>query len=136
MRILFTVVVGTLSALAQVTPQSDDWPVYGRDPGGTRFSPLDQINTSNVSRLRRAWTYHTGERGRSFESSPIVVDHVMYLSTQNQKVVALEPETGNEIWKYDPKSNSRESRGVTYWPGDKLTRPRILFGTGDGRLIA
>ena len=60
----------------------------------------------------------------------------MYLTTQNQKVVALEPETGNEIWKYDPKSNSRESRGVTYWPGDKLTRPRILFGTGDGRLIA
>src|SRR3954447_24749498 len=101
----------TLARHAQRTPQNGDWPVYGRDPGGTRFSPLDQINTSNVSRLKRAWTYHTGERGRSLESSPIVVDHVMYLATQNQKVVALEPETGNEIWRYDPKSNSRELRG-------------------------
>src|SRR5262249_20696623 len=83
-----------------------------------------------------AWVYHTNERGRAFETTPIVVDKILYFSTQNQTIVALQPETGKEIWKYDPKSNGREHRGVSYWPGDQQTPPRILFGTGDGRLIA
>jgi quinoprotein glucose dehydrogenase len=60
----------------------------------------------------------------------------MYFSTQTQKIVAAEPETGKEIWKFDPKSRARELRGVSYWPGDKQTPPRILFGTADGRLMA
>jgi quinoprotein glucose dehydrogenase len=115
--------------------QTGDWPVYGHDPGGTRFSPLAQINASNVAKLQRAWTYHTGDRG-SFETTPIVVDHVMYFTTPMQKIVAVEPETGKEIWKFDPKSRARELRGVSYWPGDRQTRPRIIFGTADGRLIA
>ena len=62
--------------------------------------------------------------------------YVLYFATKNQNIVALEPETGKEIWKYDPKSNGREIRGVTYWPGESEHAPRILFGTGDGRLIA
>jgi glucose dehydrogenase/cytochrome c5 len=123
---------------SQVTPQKGDWPEYGRDSGGARFSPLTQINTTNVDHLDRAWTYHTGENGRSFEATPILINNVLYFSTQKHNVVALNPETGKEIWKYDIKStaNLRESRGVAYWPGDKQTPPRILFGTGDGRLIA
>jgi glucose dehydrogenase len=125
-----------LPALPQAIPQKGDWPAYGRDPGGRRYSPLDQINTANVAQLQHAWTYHTGERGRAFEVTPIVVDGILYLATQNQKIVALEPETGKEIWKYDPKSNAREIRGVGYWPGEKQIPARILFGTGDGRLIA
>src|ERR1051325_10614085 len=83
--------------------QPTEWPFYGHDPGGARYSPLKQITPANVGRLRRAWVYHTGEMG-NFETTPIVVDHVMYFSTQAQKIVAVEPETGNEIWKYDPKS--------------------------------
>jgi glucose dehydrogenase len=129
-----------LGALAPAFPQpilqSGDWPAYGRDPGGIRYSPLDQINTKNVARLQRAWTYHTRERGRSFESTPIVVDNVMYLSTHTQKVIALDPETGGEIWAYDAKAPGRENRGVSYWPGDRQNSARILMGTGDGRLIA
>src|SRR5215813_10297886 len=119
------------SVLSQPIPHQGDWPVYGRDPGGTRYSTLDQINVNNVSMLRRAWTYHTGERGRAFETTPIVIDNVLYFSTQNQKIVALDADTGKEIWKYDPKSNSREHRGVAYWPGDSRTPPRIMLGTGD-----
>jgi quinoprotein glucose dehydrogenase len=115
--------------------QTTGWPAYGHDPGGARYSPLTQINAQNVSTLRRAWTYHTGDSG-SFETTPIVADHVMYFSTQTQKIVAAEPETGKEIWKFDPKSRARELRGVGYWPGDKQTPPRILFGTSDGRLMA
>jgi quinoprotein glucose dehydrogenase len=123
---------------SQVAPQIGDWPEYGRDPGGSRYSPLTQINTTNVDHLDRAWTYHTGESGRSFEATPILVNNVLYFSTQKHNVVALNPETGAEIWKYDIKATTalRESRGVAYWPGDKQTPPRILFGTGDGRLIA
>ena len=138
MRLLLAFVTAgaLLPVFPQVIPQKDDWPAYGRDPGGTRYSPLAQINTANVTRLQRAWTYHTGEKGRSFEATPILVDNVLYFSTQNQNIVALVPETGKEIWRYNPKSNGREHRGVSYWPGDRQNPPRILFGTGDGRLIA
>jgi glucose dehydrogenase len=130
-------IVGTAArAFSQAVPKNGDWPSYGRDPGGARYSPLAQINTGNVSRLRRAWTYHTGEQGRSLETTPILVDNVLYLSTQNQNVVALNPETGREIWRYATRSNMRESRGVSYWPGDRRSSPQILFGTSDGRLIA
>src|ERR1051325_1051552 len=126
-------VVMSLAWLAAA--QGNEWPFYGHDPGGARFSPLKQITVENVGKLRRAWTYHTGDRG-NFESTPIVVDHVMYVSTQQGKIVALEPETGKEIWKFDPHSRQRELRGVAYWPGDQQTPPRIVFGTEDGRLIA
>jgi glucose dehydrogenase len=123
------------ASAAAALAQTNEWPAYGHDAGGARYSPLTQINAKNVTALRRAWTYHTGDTG-NFETTPIVADHVMYFSTQSQKIVAVEPETGKEIWKFDPKSKARELRGVTYWPGSKETAPRILFGTSDGRLIA
>jgi glucose dehydrogenase len=138
MRRIVTIVVASAWAFAfsQITPQKGDWPVYGHDAGGTRYSPLKQINTANVSRLQRAWTYHTGEKGRSLESTPIFVNDTLYLSTQNQNVVALDAVTGKEIWKYtNPNPRSSESRGVAYWPGEKPIPPRILFGTGNGQLI-
>src|SRR3974390_677721 len=80
-----------------------DWPVYGHDPGGMRYSPLKQIAAANVGKLRRAWTYHTGETGHQLETTPIVVGGKMSLSTQMGRIVALEPETGKEVWSYDPK---------------------------------
>jgi len=126
-----------LGSVVRALSGQTDWPVYGHDPGGMRYSTLAQIDTTNVARLAPAWTYHTGEKGRQFESTPIVIGNVMYFSTQLQRIVALDSETGREIWKYDPKvQNPRDHRGVSYWPGDKQTPPRILFGTGDGRLIA
>ncbi|MEO8593779.1 MAG: PQQ-binding-like beta-propeller repeat protein [Candidatus Solibacter sp.] len=115
----------------------NDWPTYGHDPGGMRYSPLTKIDQNNVAKLRRAWTYHTGDAGNQFETTPIVAGNRMYLSTQTARVVALEPETGKELWSYDPKvQRPREHRGVSYWPGDRNTPARILLGTGDGRLIA
>jgi len=123
-------------ARSQAPSRDGDWPAFGRDPGGSRFSPLDQIDTGNVGRLQRAWVYHTGERGRAFEVTPIVVGGILYFATQNQKIVALEPESGKEIWKFDPHSTAREIRGLAYWPGDGQTASRIFFGTADGRLMA
>src|SRR5438105_5021712 len=90
------IALGSVAALCA----QNEWPVYGHDPGGMRYSPLAQIHTGNVARLARAWTYHTGEQGRQFESTPLVIGGVMYLSTQQQRVVALDAETGAEIWKF------------------------------------
>jgi len=117
-----------------------DWPSYGHDPGGMRFSPLQQINTGNVSKLVRAWTYDISAqspRKRPGEATPLVVGGVMYLTTSYGRVVALEPETGKEIWKFETRKNGAPStRGLAYWPGDKDSSPLILFGTSSGVLMA
>jgi membrane-bound PQQ-dependent dehydrogenase (glucose/quinate/shikimate family) len=149
----FASLFGFLFALSTAAlAQSGDWPVYGHDPGGMRYSDLDQITTKNVAHLSRAWTYHTGEmparsgprgqRQTAFETTPLVVKGVLYLSTASNRIIALEPESGRELWKYDPQSRHTgpikygAHRGVAYWPGDPKTPARILFGTLDGRLIA
>src|SRR4029077_10607484 len=90
---------------------SGEWPSYGNDPGGQRYSPLDHINRDNVAQLKVAWTYHTGDvsngshtkRKGSFENTPIMVDGTMYLSTPFNRVIALDPATGHEKWTFDPK---------------------------------
>src|SRR5215475_3364675 len=74
-----------------------DWPAYGRDPGGSRYSPLTQITRENVKHLQVAWIYHTGDtptkaQAASFEATPILVDGMLYLSTPFNRVIALDPE--------------------------------------------
>jgi quinoprotein glucose dehydrogenase len=188
-----------------------DWPTYGHDPGGMRYSPLAQINASNVAQLRPAWTYSMrpaatastelrptnalsaaaapkdAPRGDAIavaaasgaadapgpvaqfatpqgadaddaarriaegaspiprrrsrlgasQATPLVIDGTMYLSTPYRRVVALEADSGREVWHYDvPGPGQPSLRGVEYWPGDALSGPRIVFGTRDGRLIA
>ncbi|MBI3698140.1 MAG: pyrroloquinoline quinone-dependent dehydrogenase, partial [Acidobacteria bacterium] len=82
-----------------------EWPYYGADPGGTRHSPLNQINRSNVARLRVAWTFHTGDKRdrpqTTIECTPIVVDGVMYVTSPLLKVMALDPATGRKLWTFD-----------------------------------
>src|SRR5687767_13356909 len=120
----------------------DEWPAYGRDALGSRFSPLADIDRNNVSRLAVAWTYRTGEplptaqRRRSLEVTPIVVNGVMYISTPLGKVIALDPVSGTEKWKYDARVDASvrfgdfTNRGVSAW------RDRIFLATTDARLIA
>ena len=140
-------------------PAEAEWRSYGHDPGGMRFSPLAEIDRGNVSRLVRAWTYHTGEletrsdsasardarRPPAFETTPLVVGGVLYLSTAYQRVVALDAETGRERWTYDPYAGRERlragspHRGVAYWEGrgsNGAIDARIVYGTIDGRLIA
>ncbi|HYL38870.1 MAG TPA: pyrroloquinoline quinone-dependent dehydrogenase [Bryobacteraceae bacterium] len=113
-----------------------DWPAYGRDPAGTKFSPLDQITPKNVAQLAVAWTYHSGEPGGTWEETPIVVGGVMYFASQKNRVIALDAESGRELWTYDPKTpRVSEHRGVSYWIGDKQHPPRIILATA-ARLIA
>ena len=121
-------------------PADGEWPMYNHDLAGTRHSPLKQINAGNVSTLVRAWSYKIGKdrtagtlSGGS-EFTPIVVSGVMYVAASD-RVVALEPETGKEIWRYAMKNGVPSRRGVTYWPGEGATAPRIFF-TSERRLIA
>lgn len=132
--LLAAALLAGLHAQSRKEPPAD-WPMYNRDLAGTRFSPLAQINTQNVARLTHAWSYPlgldphtTGITGGS-EFTPIVVNGTLYLATA-KKVVALEPETGNEIWSYELRSGAPSRRAVAYWPGDRENPPRIIFTTG------
>ena len=107
-----------------------DWPRYTRDPAGTRFSPLTEINTGNVARLAPAWSFVLRpEGGGALVSSttPIVVDGVLYLPIGNA-VVALDGASGKEIWRHPVTGLTK--RAVSYWPGDKGHGPRIFLGNG------
>lgn len=107
-------------------PQTD-WPTFGRDAGARRYSPLTQINTRTVNRLRAAWTFHTGKPGS--EAVPIVASGVMYLAASNG-IFALVPETGQKLWHYE--ATQVALRGLAYWPGDKQNRSRVFAGVKGG----
>jgi quinoprotein glucose dehydrogenase len=152
--LLFFVVLGIWSvADAQKEKSVTDWPAYGRDAGGSRFAPLNQIKPNNVSQLKIAWTYRTGAedvkaagaRNAAFESTPILVDGVLYLTTPYSRVMALDPATGTEKWTFDPqiplnrRYSEMTSRGVSAWPAatdNRKAARRIFVATLDARLIA
>src|SRR5262252_4501302 len=100
------ILAGAILCLASIPaagPAGSDWPSYGHDPGGQRFSPLDKINRANVASLKVAWTFRTGDayqppRGRptAFESTPLYIDGILYLTTPLGRVIALDPVTGKE----------------------------------------
>ena len=108
------------------TPPAGEWQTYSGDAEGRRYSPLTQINTTNVSTLKLAWQYgvagsSSGSAPRAVPSQavPILVRGVLYTSTANRTIVALNPATGQEIWKFDPQANapngwSRCRRGKAY----------------------
>src|SRR6478736_3054132 len=91
-------------AVSQAAPSAKDWPAYGHDASGGRFSPLTQITPDNVSKLEVAWTYHmnptpqsSGTRPNS-TTTPLMVDGVLYLGTPYGRVVALDATTGKQVW--------------------------------------
>ena len=106
----------------------NNWASFGQDQGATRFSKLNQINASNVAKLERAWTFHTGAATAQNEMTPIVVDSVMYLSASNG-YFAVDAVSGRQIWKYDAQGTTE--RGVAYWPGDAKSSPRVIGGVGN-----
>ncbi|MGV3558810.1 MAG: pyrroloquinoline quinone-dependent dehydrogenase [Larkinella arboricola] len=145
-----------LNGFAQST-QNQEWPAYGNDPGGMRYSPLKQINTENVKQLRVVWTFRTGElehykgtdasEKAAFEATPVMVDGMLVFTTPSTRVFALDAATGTKKWEYDPDVYLRQdlsevtSRGVSIWPSatDKANArapKRVIVPTLDGRLIA
>ena len=140
--------VALLSQSASTQQPRGDWPMYRHDQAGTGYSPLTEIDTKNVAKLRQVWTYRlqgdgpaapaTGGRGGpggvNSEATPIVVNGVMYMPAAN-RVVALDPENGQELWRYPVTGGAPSRRGVAYYPGDAGNAPRIIFTVGR-RLIA
>ncbi|MFI5093399.1 MAG: pyrroloquinoline quinone-dependent dehydrogenase [Candidatus Acidiferrum sp.] len=103
-----------------------DWPVYGGVPENTHYSNLAQINRANVKDLQVAWSFHAGEPG-GLETSPIIVDGVLYGITPTQKVFALDGATGKLLWKFDSGiKGTQPDRGLAYWSSEKDRR--ILVG--------
>jgi glucose dehydrogenase len=116
-RVSLALVAAAALSAAVVSAQTN-WTHVGQDPGGTKYSTLDQINAGNVKSLQKAWTFHTGDKTGFFESTPIVVDGDV-MTAQNG-VFALDAQTGAQLWKFESDGGTR--RGVTYWPGDDKTR--------------
>ena len=141
-KLLIAALCATLPAAAAPT----DWPAYGHDAGGGRFSPLTQITPDNVNKLQVAWTYHmnpipgaaaTGARPPNSTTTPLMVNGLIYLGTPYGRVVALDATTGKQVWAYQLASGDQPPyRGMAYWPGDKGHAPRIVFGSFKGNMIA
>ncbi len=140
-------------------PATAGWPVTEGAPGGGRWSPLADIGRENVHRLVPVWTYRHGDAfeggalmrelsGSAFEATPIVVDGRLILTTPRNRAIALDPETGRELWTFDPGldrsasyANMWINRGVAYWRDaradlDAACRARVLLATLDARLFA
>jgi quinoprotein glucose dehydrogenase len=125
------------TAMAQPSLDADDWHSYSRDLAGTRYSPLTEIDSANVARLRQAWSVPVAEdSGNNPQATPIVAAGVMYLPAGGNKVLAVEAHTGAQLWRYElPPGMTTEARGVAYWPGGSGLAPRILLTAGP-RLVA
>ncbi|WP_374708444.1 glucose/quinate/shikimate family membrane-bound PQQ-dependent dehydrogenase [Buttiauxella selenatireducens] len=147
-----------LATTASSTIPDADWPAYGRNQEGQRYSPLKQINDKNVAQLKEAWTFQTGDVKRptdpgeiTNEVTPIKIRDTLYLCTAHQQLFALDAATGKQKWKFDPRLDTNPSfqhvtcRGVSYHeatadnasPDVVSDCPRrIILPVNDGRLFA
>ncbi|HXZ59977.1 MAG TPA: pyrroloquinoline quinone-dependent dehydrogenase [Steroidobacteraceae bacterium] len=152
---LAALALGAAASLPAQSPEASDWGYYGGDMFGQRFSSLDQINRANVRRLAVAWTYRTGELGTgyaqarrlTFEATPVLAFGRLYLETGTNTVIALDPVTGREQWRFDPRIDRTRryaestARGVSVWASSDprwtgACARRIFTGTIDARLLA
>jgi quinoprotein glucose dehydrogenase len=153
---LWIVFLGLGSGAQGQSKGETDWPAYGNDPGGMRYSSLRQIDPSNVTKLRVAWTFHTGDvsdgsngwKRSGLETTPILVEGTLYLTTAFNRVIALDPSTGVQRWAFDPQidlsldyGDGLINRGVSTWLDSprqtkQPCRRRVYEATLDARLIA
>lgn len=155
--IVMRCLAGLIIALVLVAAPASGWEHWGGDRGGSRFSPLAQITPANVGNLVRAFEFRTGDLNSrppaamartKFEATPLFVEDSLIFCSPFNEVIAIDPGTGAQKWRYDPKvasdlrpANRFLCRGVTYWIDDRAAentacRARIFMGTNDARLIA
>ena len=160
----FTLVLGSLAVWilaaqqprrvddsALVKPPEQEWLNYGRDYAGTHYSPLDQINASNVKQMGLAWSYDTRSYAGQLEGTPIVSNGTLYATLTWSMVFAIDARTGQEKWRWDPRIPHprfvTDERGVRYRRGPSLCcgpvnrgvalyNNKVFVGTLDGRLVA
>lgn len=117
------VAVAALILLPPLAAADADWPVYLGDPGGTHYSALKEIDRSNVARLQPAWTFHTGDatQNSQIQCNPLVIGGVLYATSPQHKLFALDAATGTELWRFDPLARGDitggrgVNRGLAFW---------------------
>lgn len=146
-------ILGTVISATSAQAQESDWQHYGGDAGNTRYAPVAQITPANVSQLKPAWIFHTGDistgdngmQRSGFETTPLLLDNRLYLTTPFNRVIALDPVSGRQLWAYDPKIDKKQdygdgliNRGVAAWrnPGARDCQLTLFEATLDARLIA
>ena len=104
------------------------WSDYGGASDSSQYSALNQIDRANVSKLRVAWTYPTGD-GNKYSFNPLVAHGLMYVLAKNNSIVALNAATGSEVWihKTDLQTKLITNRGINYWESQDRTDRRLLF---------
>ena len=128
----YAVAILLILLIAAIQSPDKEWPEYLGGPDRNHYSPLDQVNRSNVGKLKKAWEYHTGDTSGQMQCNPIIVDGLLYGTTASVEVFALESATGKEVWRFRNSGDVKWyslSRGVTHWrKGDDR---RILFTAGE-----
>jgi quinoprotein glucose dehydrogenase len=138
------IVVASVVQTADGPPRATDWPSTNYDQTANRYSPLTQINATNVATLQPVWSFHLKPEGfvgpmREDEAIPIVVGNTMYLASPYGAVIALDATTGIQKWRFQLPNNEQPSkRGVAYWPGggNIALPPSIVFGSTTGKLYS
>lgn len=152
----YQIILTTLACLAAPLALGQDWPSYGGDNGSSKYSPLDQIDASNVAQLRQAWSWNSVDNETvaaniaagnartvpaDYKATPIVVDGKMYVSTSFGRVVALDAASGEQLWTFDTRAWEMEgrpnnlgfnTRGVAYY--ERGGKQRIFYATYDSYL--
>src|SRR4029450_5348121 len=139
--------VGTTSLDAQAGAKNGEWRSYAGDVGSTRYSPLDQINASNFSKLEVVWRFKTDNLGPrpefQYEGTPLMAGGGLYATAGSRRaVVALNPATGEQLWMHSEQEGARgaaaprqlSGRGLAYWSDGK--EARILYVTPGYQLVA
>lgn len=135
------------AVLSTLDSARGEWRVWGHTLAGDRFSPLSQINTANVHNLKLAWRFDSNVPPfafHSFEATPLAADRKLYVCLDRNVIVALDPDSGHEIWRFDPHADltgvfAATCRGVAYYEAPTAVAEcpkRILFGVSDDRLMA
>jgi quinoprotein glucose dehydrogenase len=123
---LFALVLSTSGPCQDNVKSAANWSMIGGTPGNSHYSSLKQINRSNVAKLGMAWKFDTGQSG-GLETTPIVVDGVLYAFTPTQQVIALDAATGKLLWKFDSSiPGTGPDRGIAYWSDGR--QKRLLAG--------
>jgi quinoprotein glucose dehydrogenase len=120
----------------RLSEAGDNWPVYLGGKSSSHYSPLSQINKKNLNKLKVAWQYHSGEKDvknlSQIQCNPLIIDGVLYGTSPGLKVFALNAQTGERLWEFNPDINSEFSihanRGLTYW--EERDDKRLFFGAG------
>ena len=127
---------GAVDVLAQ--DQNGNWTEYNGDHRAWRYSPLDEINLSNIAKLKVAWIHQPGDIAQGLQATPLVSEGVLYYIAANNRVYAIDGKTGAQIWEFIPElePDHIKSTFAVFNRGVALANGKVIFGSSDGRLIA